>query len=259
MGEEEVSMTSEAGQCPVAPAIEVRGVMKRYGERVALDRVDLSVAAGRTTAVLGPNGSGKTTLVEVLVGLREPDAGDIRVLGLDPRRQARELHRRVGVQLQSASLPARLRTGEALRWFAALTAEARDPDEVLREWGLVEHVRTPVGQLSGGLRQRLFLALAMLGQPELILLDELTTGLDPVARRHTWDAVHAATEGGATTLLVTHDLRDAEALCDRAVVMCGGRIVLDGEVADLVDQHGSLDSAYLDTLDRYGAGGEVVA
>ena len=206
-------------------AIEVRGLQKRYGAAVAADAMTFSVAAGEIFGIIGRNGAGKTTLVECLATLRRPDAGDVRVLGLDPMRDGRLLRSRIGVQLQSATLPDRLKVREALDLFASFYPKRRPWPHLLARLGLAESAGVAFGELSGGQKQRAFVALALVHEPEVVLLDELTTGLDPQARREIWELVRGIREGGATVLLTTHFMEEAERLCDRVAVIHRGRIV----------------------------------
>jgi ABC-2 type transport system ATP-binding protein len=215
--------------------VTVRGLRKKYGERVVVDGVDLTVAAGEIVGLVGANGAGKTTTVECIQGLRRPDAGSLRVLGYDPVTQAARLRPLVGSQLQDSALPDRLRVAEALDLFA--TPRARDHDELLEQFGLAERRRSVFSSLSGGERQRLFLVLALLNRPRLVILDELTQGLDPAARRGVWAAVREVHAAGTTVLLVTHEMDEAEALCGRVVVLRAGRVLDAGTPADLVDRH----------------------
>ncbi len=208
-----------------AAAIEVRGLQKRYGTAIAADAMTFSVAAGEIFGVIGRNGAGKTTLVECLATLRRPDAGELRVLGLDPTRDGRALRPRIGVQLQSAALPDRLRLWEALDLFASFHRKRRRSADVLAELGLADSANVAFGDLSGGQKQRAFIALALIHEPEVVLLDELTTGLDPQARRGIWDLVRAMRDRGVTVLLTTHFMEEAERLCDRVAVIRHGRIV----------------------------------
>lgn len=226
-------MTSTGGV-----AVDVHGLRKTYGPTTAVDDVSLTVRAGEIVGILGPNGSGKTTTVECLQGLRRADAGRLRVLGLDPRTEVEQLRRRIGCQLQDAALPDHLRVGEAVRLFAAVSGGAVDVDAVLDDWGLREKRHSAFGKLSGGQRQRLFVALALLHRPELVFLDEMTTGLDPAARHDTWRLVERVRELGATIVLVTHFMDEAERLCDRLVVMRAGVVVASGTPADLIERHG---------------------
>jgi ABC-2 type transport system ATP-binding protein len=215
--------------------IEVERLYKRYGTVTAVADVTFSVGRGEIFGILGPNGAGKTTTVECLQGLRSPDGGRLAVLGLDPARDADQLRRRTGSQLQSSALPDRLRVGEAVALFARHPGEAQSTMEL---WGLTPLRRQAFGTLSGGQRQRLFLALALLGGPEVVFLDELTTGLDPAARRATWDLVGQVRGRGASVVLVTHVMDEARALCDRVAVVDRGRVVALGTPAALAAQHG---------------------
>jgi ABC-2 type transport system ATP-binding protein len=215
------------------PAIQARGVVKAYGGEVAVDGVALTVDRGEIVGLVGPNGAGKTTLVECLLGLRRADAGDISVLGLDPHRDGAVLRGRIGVQLQGAALPDRLRVEEALWLFAAYYPRTSDVRALMRTWGLERLRRRAFADLSGGERQRLFIALALLCEPELVVLDELTTALDAAGRRETWALLGRLRDAGLSVLLVTHDLDEAERLCDRVAVMCAGRLVAVGAPADV--------------------------
>ncbi|SDL01802.1 ABC-2 type transport system ATP-binding protein [Nonomuraea maritima] len=205
--------------------IEVRNLHKRYGERVAVDGVSFTVERGEVFGVLGPNGAGKTTTVECVSGLRSPDSGTVRVLGSDPAAVGSGLRQRVGMQLQESHLPDRLRVGEALDLYASCYPAPLDPRALLDEWGLADLRDRPFAKLSGGQKQRLFIALSLVGGPELVVLDELTTGLDPHARRDTWDLVERIKERGVTVVLVSHFMEEAERLCDRVMVIDGGRVV----------------------------------
>ena len=193
---------------PGDTAICVRGLRKSYAGRVVVDDLDLDVHPGEIVGLIGTNGAGKTTTVECVQGLVRPDAGTLRVLGLDPTTQADRLRPLLGSQLQHSALPDRIRVGEAVELFA--TARARDGRELLERFGLGARVRAPFAGLSGGERQRLFLVLALLNRPRLVVLDELTQGLDPAARREVWSAVAQLHDAGTTVLLVTHELDEAE-------------------------------------------------
>ena len=225
--------------------IEMRDVTKRYGAKVAIEAMTLRVVRGEVFGVLGPNGAGKTTTVECAVGLRTPESGTVRVLGLDPAADPELVRQRVGVQLQQAVLPNRMKVREAMAIFAAAYARVSDPDQLLAEWGLTEQRRTSFGNLSGGQKQRLFIALALLGQPEVVVLDELTTGLDPAARRDTWALIATLRERGVTVVLVTHAMDEAEALCDRLAVIASGRLIALGTPDEIRAGHRSLEAAYL--------------
>ncbi|HMJ36272.1 MAG TPA: ABC transporter ATP-binding protein [Baekduia sp.] len=216
--------------------VTVRGLSKSYGLRRVVDDLDLDVEAGEVLGLIGANGAGKTTTVECIQGLRRPDAGTLRVFGLDPVTQAEQLRPLIGSQLQESALPDRLRAGEAVTLFAG--RDGRDGERLLEQFGLSERRRTAFASLSGGERQRLFLVLALLGRPRLVILDELTQGLDPAARRDAWAAVDQLRRDGTTVLLVTHELDEAEVLCDRVVAMRAGRILDAGRPEELVDRHG---------------------
>lgn len=217
------------------PVVRVRGLTKAYGGRTVVDRLDLDVHAGEVLGLIGANGAGKTTTVEILQGLRRQDAGEVRVLGLDPHHDADRLRPQIGSQLQSSGLPDRLRVGEAVALFAG--PHASDGSALLEQFGLAGKRRSPYAGLSGGERQRLFLVLALLNQPRLVILDELTQGLDPAARREVWSAVAQLRDAGTTVLLVTHELDEAEALCERVVAMRDGRVMDQGTPAELVARH----------------------
>jgi ABC-2 type transport system ATP-binding protein len=222
--------------------VEVDGLGKRYGSTEVLRGVSFSVGRGELFGLLGTNGAGKTTTVEILQGLRRADRGAASVLGIDPATSGDRLRRRIGAQLQNAALPDKLRVGEALRLFASLHVSPRPLGELADEWDLDHLWRRPFAALSGGERQRLFVALALIGRPELVFLDELTQNLDPVGRRHTWDVIRRVRDGGTTVVLVTHDVEEAERLCDRIVVMDRGRVVADGTPAAIVDELGGAAS-----------------
>jgi ABC-2 type transport system ATP-binding protein len=217
--------------------VTVRGLRKSYGTRVVVDGLDLDVPAGEIVGLIGANGAGKTTTVECIQGLRKPDSGRLTVLGLDPVTQAGQLRPLVGSQLQDSALPDRLRVAEALDLFG--TARARDGGELLEQFGLAQRRRSVFSSLSGGERQRLFLVLALLNRPRLVILDELTQGLDPAARRNVWAAIRQLNDEGTTVLLVTHEMDEAEALCDRVVVMRAGHVIDTGAPTDLVERHAS--------------------
>lgn len=219
----------------VTPVIEVRGLCKRYRERMVVDHVDLNVDEGEIVGLLGANGAGKTTTVECLQGLRRADGGSIGVLGLDPAVDGRRLRSLVGSQLQASALPDRLRVSEAVELFRRRGAPPADG--LLSAFGLAHLRRTPFSALSGGQQQRLFLILALLNRPQLVILDELTQGLDPASRRDVWDAILSLRNAGTTVLLVTHYMDEAEALCDRVVVLRAGQVIDAGRPGELVDRH----------------------
>jgi ABC-2 type transport system ATP-binding protein len=207
------------------PVVEVDHLRKAYGTTVAVDDVSFSVDEGEIFGILGPNGAGKTTAVECVVGLRVPDAGTIRVLGLDPRADGRQLKERVGVQLQESALPAKLKVREALDLYSSFYRATADVDQLAQALGLAAKRNSYFKSLSGGQKQRLSIALALVGRPEVAVLDELTTGLDPQARRDTWELIEDVRGRGVTILLVTHYMDEAERLCDRVALFDCGRIV----------------------------------
>jgi ABC-2 type transport system ATP-binding protein len=219
---------------PGRPALEVSGVTKAYGRRQVLHDVTFSVAPGEIFGILGSNGAGKTTAVEITQGIRRRDGGRVRLLGLDPVGERDRLRHLVGAQLQSSALPDRLRVDEALRLFARLAGDVVGWQELSDEWNLGHLRRQPFAALSGGERQRLFLALALVNRPRIVFLDELTQGLDVAARRETWAHVERVRDEGATVVLVTHFMDEAERLCDRLAVLHEGRIVATGRPAELV-------------------------
>ena len=209
----------------VAPAVEVAGLVKRYAGRAVVDGLDLVIGRGEIVALLGPNGAGKTTTVEILEGFRRPDGGTVRVLGLDPRWDGPQLHARVGLMLQRADLYSQIRVLEAVRLFAAFYAAPLEPAALLEQVGLAARAGDRYRSLSGGERQRLGLALAIVGRPELAILDEPTAAMDVSARRATWDLLRSLRAEGATILVTTHLLEEAEELADRVAIMDRGRLV----------------------------------
>jgi ABC-2 type transport system ATP-binding protein len=219
----------------VAAVITVDHLHKSYGRTRAVDDVSFDVEAGEIFGILGPNGAGKTTTVECVQGLRHADGGTIRVLGLDPMTEAAEVRQRIGSQLQDSALPGRLRVAESLELFAAFARNPVDCEELLARWRLREQRDTAFDNLSGGQRQRLFIALAFVNTPELVFLDELTQGLDPQARRATWDLVREIRRGGTTVVLVTHFMDEAEHLCDRVAVIDEGRVIALDTPQSLID------------------------
>ncbi|MFI7610613.1 ABC transporter ATP-binding protein [Nonomuraea terrae] len=214
--------------------IDVTDLRKGYAGRTVLDGVSFSVEAGEIFGILGPNGAGKTTTVECVEGLRRPDGGSVRVLGLDPFTDGRALREQVGVQLQHTQLPENIKVWEALDLYASFYARPRDWRGLLEEWGLADKRDARFGKLSGGQRQRLFIALALVGDPRVAFLDELTTGLDPQARRVTWELVKRVRDNGVTVVLVSHFMDEVEELCDRVAVLDQGRIVAVDTPAGLV-------------------------
>ncbi|TQN33127.1 ABC-2 type transport system ATP-binding protein [Haloactinospora alba] len=218
---------------PPAPSVEARGLAKSYGGDAAVDGVDLSAAPGEILALLGPNGAGKSTTVEILAGFRDRDRGTARVLGADPARAGRAWRARTGIVWQHETEGSPLRAYDIVRHVAGYYPRRRAPEEVLELVGLSDQARTAVRELSGGQRRRLDVALGVVGRPEVLFLDEPTTGFDPAARRSFWDLVRSLALDGTTILLTTHYLEEAEALADRVVVLARGRIVAEGDPATL--------------------------
>ena len=221
--------------------IEVRNLAKRYGEQVALAGVSFTVEQGEIFGILGPNGAGKTTAVECMAGLRRPDSGSIRVLGLDPQADGHALRERAGVQLQQTQLQDKIKVWEALDLYASFYPRPADWNKLLGTWGLDGKRNAMVSKLSGGQKQRLFIALALIGNPDLVFLDELTSGLDPQARRLTWGLVKQIRASGVTVVLVSHFMDEAEELCDRVAIFDRGRIAALDSPAGLID---STDTTY---------------
>jgi ABC-2 type transport system ATP-binding protein len=216
-----------------APAILVRDLHKAYGEHEAVRGIDFEVATGEVFGLLGPNGAGKTTTVEILEGYRTRGQGIVSVLGHDPQQRARALRERVGIVLQSTGMYRHITPREALHHFARVYPRSRDVEEVIRITGLEEKADAYVRTLSGGQQRRLDLALALVGDPELIFLDEPTTGFDPAARRNAWKVIRSLQDLGKTILLTTHYLDEAQALCDRVAIVKDGRILAEGAPGEL--------------------------
>jgi len=228
--------------------VRVRGLTKRYGDRTAVDGVDLDVHAGEIVGLLGANGAGKTTTVECIQGLRRPDSGSLEVLGLDPSLDGDRVRRMVGSQQQDSALPDRMRVGEAIALFRG--RRSVPVEGLLEAFGLAAARNTSFAALSGGQRQRLFLVLALLNRPRLVILDELTQGLDPAARRDVWEAISVLRDAGTTVLLVTHYMDEAEALCDRVLVMRSGQVLDSGTPGELVLRHADRSSIRFAALDE---------
>jgi len=237
------------------PVIQVSGVRKTYGKTVAVAEASFEVNEGEIFGLIGPNGAGKTTTMECIEGLRKPDSGSIAVLGLDPFRQVYKLQNRIGVQLQEAQLQKRIKVWEAVDLWASLyQRKTVDGARLLEQLGLTEKRSAWFMNLSGGQKQRLFIALALINDPEVVFLDELTTGLDPQARRAIWDLVRGIRERGKTVFLTTHLMEEAERLCDRVAIIDNGRIVDIDTPESLVQRHCPERTVILDTVDTEAAG-----
>jgi ABC-2 type transport system ATP-binding protein len=218
------------------PAVSVRNLRKTYGPVVAVDDMSFTVAAGEIFGVLGPNGAGKTTTVECAIGLRTPDAGTVALMGLDPRADRDRVHEIVGVQLQAGALPAKLRVGEILDMYRSFYRDPADVGDLVEVLGLAGKLGDYYRSLSGGQRQRLSVALALVGRPQIAVLDEMTTGLDPRARRDAWELIERVRGQGVTIILVTHFMAEAERLCDRVALIDAGRIIALDSPATLAAQ-----------------------
>jgi ABC-2 type transport system ATP-binding protein len=216
--------------------IEVKDLIKRYGGQAAVNGVSFTVEEGEIFGILGRNGAGKTTTVESIAGLRTPDSGTIRVLGLDPRRDNAKLRQQVGVQLQDSQLPDQIKVWEALDLYSSFYDHPADWEQLIDDLGLAEKRNTAFRKVSGGQRQRLSIALALVGNPKIAILDELTTGLDPQARRDTWQLIENVRARGVTILLVTHFMEEAERLCDRLALIDAGRVVALDTPAGIVSK-----------------------
>jgi len=243
--------------------VQVEGLRKIYGTAIAVDEISFEVRAGEIFGMVGPNGAGKTTTIECLEGLRKPDEGTLRVLGLDPQRDGQTLRLRTGMQLQQSNLPERMRVWEALDLYASFYPRAADWNKLLSQLGLEEKRNAAFSKLSGGQKQRLFIALALLPDPQMVFLDELTTGLDPQARHAIWDLVREVRARGKTVLLTTHFMEEAERLCDRVAILDHGRIValdtpaalihgLETEERVIFSLDGGLSPALKDALSKAG-------
>ena len=222
-----------------APALLLRGLRKAFGDVTAVDGLELEVARGECFGLLGPNGAGKTTTIEICEGLTAADSGAVELLGLDWRKDAEELRQRIGVQLQETQFPEKLTVEETLRLFRSFYRQGLTVDESIRTAQLEEKRGGRVGTLSGGQKQRLAMACALVGDPELLFLDEPTTGLDPQARRHLWDLVDELKQAGRTIILTTHYMEEAERLCDRVAIMDHGRVIAQGTVPQLIASVGA--------------------
>jgi ABC-2 type transport system ATP-binding protein len=217
----------------MSAAVEVRGLVKRYGSLAAVDGIDLTVEAGEIFSILGPNGAGKSTTVEILEGYRNRDAGEVMVLGIDPAQNPASWRARIGVVLQASKMPDELTVRECVHQFAGFYGNSRDPEEVIAAVGLIDKATTRVKRLSGGQQRRLDVAVGVIGRPELLFLDEPTTGFDPEARRQFWTLIEGLRDEGTTVLLTTHYLDEAEALADRVAVLVKGKVVALATPAEL--------------------------
>ena len=232
-------MNRSSGPESPARAIDVEDVSKEYGSQRVLDGVSFSVAKGEIFGIVGPNGAGKTTLVESIGGLREPDSGSISVLGLHPISDRAHVTQRLGIQLQESQLQKRAKVGELLGTYSTFYENPVPWTELAARFGLSEKISASYASLSGGLKQRVSIALALIGSPEIVILDELTTGLDPRARRSTWDGVEKIRDAGVTVILVTHYMDEVERLCDRVMVLDRGRIAAIDTPQGLIRRNGS--------------------
>ncbi len=223
----------------MSDALVCEGVVKRYGEMVAVDGVSLRVKRGEVFGLIGPNGAGKTSLVECLAGLRPRDGGSVELLGLDPEVRTKEVRQRTCIQLQTSALPSRIKVREAVELFASFYGRRADTGLLLERLGLADKADSYVEKLSGGQRQRVFIALALVNEPELVFLDELTTGLDPRARMAIWDVIEEIRDQGTTVILTTHFMEEAEKLCDRVGIIDQGRIVALDTVPALIGTLGA--------------------
>jgi ABC-2 type transport system ATP-binding protein len=222
------------------PAVEISGMIKRYGNLTAVDGLSLTARQGEVTAILGPNGAGKTTTIEVCEGYRKADGGSVKVLGLDPAANAGRLRPRVGVMLQAGGIPPAVPAGEYLRLLSKFHSRPNDPRWLLEVTGLTSVAKTPFKRLSGGQQQRLSLAAAVVGRPELVFLDEPTAGMDPQARHATWDLVTELRRAGVSVILTTHFMEEAERLADHVVIIDKGAAVADASPAELTGTAGQL-------------------
>jgi ABC-2 type transport system ATP-binding protein len=238
--------------------IVCQNLHKSYEGLKAVDGVSFSIKKGEIFGLLGPNGAGKTTIVECLQGLRSPDAGYVRILGLDPQTEKQAVRQHIGSQLQQSALPDRIKVWEALDLFSSFTRGQRDWRVLMDQWGLAGKKDSAFGSLSGGQRQRLFIALALVNNPSIVFLDEMTTGLDPTARKMAWDLVRQVQKNGTTVVLVTHFMEEAENLCDRVAILNHGKIVALNSPQGLINAYSrqikvifsteSLDIGWMETI-----------
>ena len=241
MDEAQLGRGQVAASGAMGPALMIRGLRKVYADVVAVDGLDLEVARGECFGLLGPNGAGKTTTIEICEGLTTPDGGTVELLGLNWQTAANELRQRIGIQLQETQFPEKLLVEETLALFRSFYKRGISVDESIRTAQLEEKRRSRVGGLSGGQKQRLAMACALVGDPELLFLDEPTTGLDPQARRHLWDLVDELKQAGRTIILTTHYMDEAERLCDRVAIMDHGKVIALGTPQQLIGSIGGED------------------
>src|SRR5579872_404427 len=228
MGSLQLSESIKSSQEAAEPAIRVQNLVKKYGDFVAVNDVSFSIKEGEIFGIIGPNGAGKTTTVECISGLRVPDSGSVSIFGLSPQKDRNKIRKFVGVQLQQSAMPPRLKVGEAVELFASFYSNPLDPNDLLETLGITDIKNSMFKNLSGGQKQRLSIALALIGNPKVAILDELTTGLDPEARRETWALIESIRDRGVTVILVTHFMDEAQRLCDRLALINHGKLaVLD--------------------------------
>ena len=251
-----MTKTSFIGKEKMATTISLDNVVKRYGKLIAVNGVSFDVKEGEIFGLVGPNGAGKTTLIELVEGLRFSDSGYISVFGLDPLKDGSKLKEIMGAQLQATSIYERIRVREAMELFASFYPKTVNIDELLHIFSLTEKSKNYYKDLSGGLKQRLAIALALVNDPQILFLDELTTGLDPQARRNMWDFIQGVREGGKTIFLTTHYMEEAERLCDRVGIMDQGRLIALDSPKDLI-QGISAESKVTLTPDRRAATEEI--
>ncbi len=238
---EAINQVDSTARAAAKAALRICGLRKSFGDVRAVDGIDLEVAAGECFGLLGPNGAGKTTTIEICEGLTAPDAGTVELLGLNWQRDAEELRQRIGIQLQETQFPDKLTVEETLRLFRSFYRRGLSVEESIRTAQLEEKRRARVGGLSGGQKQRVAMATALVGDPELLFLDEPTTGLDPQARRHVWDLVEKLKDAGRTIILTTHYMEEAERLCDRVAIMDHGQVIALGTPKELIATVGGED------------------
>ncbi len=226
MGSLQLSESVKSPQAATEPAIRVQNLVKKYGDFVAVNDVSFSIKEGEIFGIIGPNGAGKTTTVECISGLRVPDSGSVSIFGLSPQKDRNKIRKFLGVQLQQSAMPPRLKVGEAVELFASFYPDPLDPNDLLESLGIKDIKNSMFKNLSGGQKQRLSIALALIGNPKVAILDELTTGLDPEARRETWALIEGIRDRGVTVILVTHFMDEAERLCDRLALINHGKLVV---------------------------------